>query len=363
MCMKRILVIGMSDTLGGVETYLYNLIKTINKQQYKFDFLVIGQDNKSVFEKEINEIIGDGENHFYYCPNLKKEYLKAKRWLNSFYEKNHFDIIYLNTCTAARISYCVKGINSNTKLVTHSHNGKADNWKGTVTNALFKRYTTNKSVYKIACSDIAYKYLFSDIAHGNWFVPNGVDTNRFSFSEENRKKIRKQLNIGDDKIVIGNVGRFSAQKNQAYFLDLAQTLDDNYLFLLLGNGELKHGFIEKIKERGLEKKFIVLPSKNNVEEYYSAMDIFVMPSLFEGLPITAIEAQCNGISCIFSENITQQVSLSSHCKFVNLDEKEKWIHAIKMLANVRYDGNDVIKRNGFDISSTVKKIEMIFLEL
>ena len=74
--MKRILVIGMSDTLGGVETYLYNLIKTINKQQYKFDFLVIGQDNKSVFEKEINEIIGDGKNHFYYCPNLKKEYLK-----------------------------------------------------------------------------------------------------------------------------------------------------------------------------------------------------------------------------------------------------------------------------------------------
>ena len=161
--MKKILVIGMSDTLGGVETYIYNLIKMIDKKKFTFDFLVIGQDNKSVFEKEINDILGNDKNHFYYSPNLKKHYVETQKWLTQFYKKNQYDIIYLNTCTAARISYCVKGLKNNrTKLITHSHNGKADNWKGSLTNKLIKKYTTKRSAYRLACSDLAYSYLFSD---------------------------------------------------------------------------------------------------------------------------------------------------------------------------------------------------------
>ena len=362
--MKKILVIGMSDTLGGVETYIYNLIKMIDKKKFTFDFLVIGQDNKSVFEKEINDILGNDKNHFYYSPNLKKHYVETQKWLTQFYKKNQYDIIYLNTCTAARISYCVKGLkNNSTKLITHSHNGKADNWKGSLTNKLIKKYTTKRSAYRLACSDLAYSYLFSDSMSGKWFVPNGVEIDRFKFNEVERRIIRVQNNISKDNIVIGNVGRFSAQKNHRYFLDLAEKLDNKFVFLLLGNGELKEEFIEKVKECGLEDKFRVVSAKTDVERYYSAMDVFVMPSIFEGLPITAIEAQCNGLPCVFSTYITQQVKLSSNCEFVDLEDKGKWIEVISNFSKSRYDGVKVITDNKFDIDSTVKMMEMIFEEL
>ena len=362
--MKKILVIGMSDTLGGVETYIYNLIKMIDKKKFTFDFLVIGQDNKSVFEKEINDILGNDKNHFYYSPNLKKHYVETQKWLTQFYKKNQYDIIYLNTCTAARISYCVKGLKNNrTKLITHSHNGKADNWKGSLTNKLIKKYTTKRSAYRLACSDLAYSYLFSDSMSGKWFVPNGVEIDRFKFNEVERRIIRVQNNISKDNIVIGNVGRFSAQKNHRYFLDLAEKLDNKFVFLLLGNGELKEEFIEKVKECGLEDKFRVVSAKTDVERYYSAMDVFVTPSIFEGLPITAIEAQCNGLPCVFSTYITQQVKLSSNCEFVDLEDKGKWIEVISNFSKSRYDGVKVITDNKFDIDSTVKMMEMIFEEL
>lgn len=262
------------------------------------------------------------------------------------------------------ISYCVKGLKNNrTKLITHSHNGKADNWKGSLTNKLIKKYTTKRSAYRLACSDLAYSYLFSDSMSGKWFVPNGVEIDRFKFNEVERRIIRVQNNISKDNIVIGNVGRFSAQKNHRYFLDLAEKLDNKFVFLLLGNGELKEEFIEKVKECGLEDKFRVVSAKTDVERYYSAMDVFVMPSIFEGLPITAIEAQCNGLPCVFSTYITQQVKLSSNCEFVDLEDKGKWIEVISNFSKSRYDGVKVITDNKFDIDSTVKMMEMIFEEL
>ena len=215
----------------------------------------------------------------------------------------------------------------------------------------------------MACSDLAYSYLFSDSMSGKWFVPNGVEIDRFKFNEVERRIIRVQNNISKDNIVIGNVGRFSAQKNHRYFLDLAEKLDNKFVFLLLGNGELKEEFIEKVKECGLEDKFRVVSAKADVERYYSAMDVFVMPSIFEGLPITAIEAQCNGLPCVFSTYITQQVKLSSNCEFVDLEDKGKWIEVISNFSKSRYDGVKVITDNKFDLDSTVKMMEMIFEEL
>ena len=133
--------------------------------------------------------------------------------------------------------------------------------------------------------------------------------------------------------------------------------------ITFGNGELKEEFIEKVKECGLEDKFRVVSAKTDVERYYSAMDVFVMPSIFEGLPITAIEAQCNGLPCVFSTYITQQVKLSSNCEFVDLEDKGKWIEVISNFSKSRYDGVKVITDNKFDIDSTVKMMEMIFEEL
>ena len=220
-------------------------------------------------------------------------------------------------------------------------------------------------------------YLF-DKEYSNYFytVMGGMSLLEAFFTAPEKSLKKYEMNdsdddvcfeyeIGDskDNIVIGNVGRFSAQKNHRYFLDLAEKLDNKFVFLLLGNGELKEEFIEKVKECGLEDKFRVVSAKTDVERYYSAMDVFVMPSIFEGLPITAIEAQCNGLPCVFSTYITQQVKLSSNCEFVDLEDKGKWIEVISNFSKSRYDGVKVITDNKFDLDSTVKMMEMIFEEL
>lgn len=358
--MKKILIIGMSCTLGGVETYIYNLIKNIEHTKYYIDFLIIGRDETSVFENEIEGILHDGKSHFFYTPNLKKAPIKTIRWLYDFYRNKKYDVIYLNTCTAARIMYCIFGINLNAKLITHSHNGQADDIIGKFNNRIFKRYTTKKSVVKLACSDIAYHYLFSDLPTGKWFLPNGVDTKRFSFNEKNRIKIREELQIDNDWRVIGCVGRFTDQKNHKYLIDIAENLNPKHIFLLIGDGKKKQEIKDMINLRGIRDKFLILDSQNDIERYYSAMDAFIMPSIFEGLPITAVEAQCNGLPCIFSDTITRQVSLSNNCYFLPLSDKMAWIRTLYEVTGNRYEGKKVIEKAGFDVESSALVISELF---
>lgn len=361
--MKNILVIGMSDTLGGVETYLFNLIKGINKTDLNFDFLILG-NGKSVFQQEINLSIGDGKNHFYNCPLLKKNFLKGEKWLKRFYNKHNYDIIYMNTCTSARIMYCLEGLRGDgTILISHSHNGKADNIVGNVNNFLFRGLTTKKSYLKLACSDIAYHYLYTGNPKGRWFVPNGINVNRFKFNALNRKLIRKKYEISSDTLVLGCVGRFTKQKNQTFLIQLSKIINRDVKFLLLGNGELKNIFIDELKNNNINDKFILLDAKNDVEKYYSAFDLLLMPSLFEGLPITAIEAQCNGMDCLLSNKITKQVKLSNHCKFFSLDNINAWSDYINNFKAQRYEGETVVKSNGFDEESTISIMTDVFENL
>lgn len=358
---KKILIIGMSDIIGGVETYIYNLIRLINKDKYHFDFLVIGQGIHSVFENEINALLNDGKNHFFYCPNLKKHYIKAHRWLKDFYRQNKYDIIYLNTCTSARISYCRYALKkSRTKLITHSHNGRADNYIGEINNKIFKRYTTNKSSKLLACSDVAYKYMFSNKPSGKWFIPNGVRTDRFKYNQIERETLRRKLNIPEEKIVIGCVGRFSAQKNYGYLVDLSELLPEKYCFLCIGDGDEKEAIKSRIIAEYKQDYFIILDSQKDIERYYNAMDIFVMPSIFEGLPITAIEAQCNGLPCVFSDTITKQVGLTDNCSFISLQNKKEWATTITQQDIKRCDGESIIAEKGFDELAPVLLLEELF---
>lgn len=357
--MKRVLIIGMSPVLGGVEMYIYNLIKFMNKDEYMFDFLVIS-DKKSVFEKEINDLINDNKNHFYYSPNLKKNYFKARKWLMDFYSTHIYDLVYLNTCTSARINYCIDAINRGGKLITHSHNGCG---LSILNNKIYRKYIRNKSDKLLSCSDIAAEWLFGKGTTNVRMIANGVDTGRFKYDSDERERIRYEYHIPNDNIVIGHVGRFFKQKNQKYFIKLAKNLSDNYKFMLIGDGELKENFFKSVLNESLEDRFILLPSQDDVERYYSAMDIFAMPSVFEGLPIVAVEAQATGLPCVFSDNISKQTDLSGRCKFVPLNELELWIKTINEINIERYDGKLCIENNGFGVNSTVKVIDSIFREV
>ena len=353
--MKKILVIGLSHILGGVETYIYNVTRFIDKNKYYFDYLIIGEE-KSVFENETNKLFDDQKNHFYYCPNLKKHYIKGKKWLKNFSENHKYDYVYLNTCTSAKYQYCSYLLKNGSKLISHSHNGSGNS---KINNAVFRPIITKKSWYKLACSDLAGKWLFGDNCSDFTIIPNGVDVDRFKFSETNRKAIRKKYNISNKEIIIGHVGRFDKQKNHYYFIELAKSLPNNYIFMLIGDGSTKSELVVLIKNNNLDDRFIIIPSKDDIEKYYSAMDLFVMPSLYEGLPIVSVEAQTNGLSCIFSDNVSKQSNLSNHCVFLPLQDVKKWVEQIRNSSHKRFDGEEEICKRKFDIKSTVKMIESI----
>lgn len=358
--MKKVLIIGMTGILGGVETYIYNMIRFIDKEKFDFDFLIIGQGKISVYEKEINELLHDDRNHFYYAPSLKRNYFRGRQWLKEFYDFHNYDMIYMNTCTAARINYCKYAIKKqNIKLLTHSHNGSSSSKLGGINHKIFRHYTTKYSDVRLACSELAYHWMFDDMPDKSAIVPNGIDPQRFKFSVIDKEQIRRKLGIADEKIVVGHVGRFSEQKNQDFFIKLIKELDKKFVVLCIGEGETKELILKKIKKEKLEKRFVIIDVQSDIEKYYSAMDVFLMPSMFEGLPIVAVEAQCNGLTCIFSNNVSRQIDLSGKSKFIGLDRIDAWINALKNMNFTRYNGVDVIEKAGFSIRNTVQIISKI----
>lgn len=357
--MKKVLIIGMTSILGGVETYLYNVVKFLDKKDIEIDFLVIGDSKKAVFENELVNILGCNKKHFYYTPSVKKNPIKAVKWLRGFYQAKMYDVIYMNTCTSARIVYCSYAINKlGAKLITHSHNGNAiSKFKG-INNRIFRHYTTKHSSVKVACSEKAYNWLFDDEFKEENIIPNGIDVDRFAFSEKVRNAVRSAVGL-EGKVVIGHIGRFSVQKNHCFFIELAKQLDAHYQFLLIGDGDQKAKFIEQIWSNDLQERFTIIDVCGDIEKYYSAMDIFVMPSLFEGLPIVAVEAQCNGLHCVFSDTVSIQADISNNCMFVPLDNVKLWVDVILNCSYKRYDGKSIVRDAGFSIQNTSVMIKEI----
>ncbi len=356
----KILIIGLCNEMGGTENYIYNLLKKIKLTLFYFDFLIVDDGKKTPYEDEINKLFNDDNNHFYYCPNLKRHYITGSRWLKNFYDKKAYDLIYMNATTAAKTAYCRYAIDIlRTPIVTHSHRSEGK----IINHILYKPYTIKHSIYKLACSKNAANWMFKKNDPNVVIIPNGIDTDIFRFNLMQRNIIRKEYNISDEQIIIGHVGRFSKEKNHLFFIILSKMLDDKYIFMCIGDGPLKKHFISNIKEQGLENRFKIISTRKDVYRFYSAMDIFVMPSYNEGLPIVSVEAQCAGLKPIFSDTISKETNISGFCKYLPLSMPDKWIQTIKNMDIKRFDGVDVIKKKGFDMADTALKVEKLFQKI
>ena len=343
--------------MGGTENYIYNLIKLIDKRKYTFDFLVVEDGNKTPYEEEINSLINDGENHFYYCPNSKKNYIAGKKWLKTFYYNHHYDLIYMNATTAAKTFYCKYAIDKQKiPMIMHSH--RSDGRK--LNHTLFKNYSNKHSCIKLACSQNAAKWMFGNKKEQATIIPNGIDTDRFAFSDFYRKQMRSEFGYTDDDIVLGHVGRFSEEKNHKYLVDLASRLDTKYKFLCVGEGPTKARIQDSIQKNGLENRFTILPVRKDVNRLYSVMDAFIMPSFNEGLPIVSVEAQCSGLKCLFSDTVSKETNLSGKCKYLPLVEIDRWVETINTMVFDRYDGITAITESGFSMKKTAIVVEKYF---
>ena len=195
-------------------------------------------------------------------------------------------------------------------------------------------------------------------------IRNAIEEERFLFDLEKRNQLRKQYSL-DGKFVIGNVARFMKQKNHTFTLDLFKKIHDinkDSVLMLLGDGELLEEMKLKAKELGIENSVMFMGNVDNTNEMYQAMDLFLLPSLFEGLPVVGIEAQAAGLKCIMSDTITKEVEITNNVEFISLNASiGKWVESILNKKNYeRKNMKDAIINAGYSISVEAKKLQKIY---
>lgn len=363
---KRILVIGLTERMGGVETFIYNTTKFSDKNKYVYDFLVHGAD-RTVFQKKITEFYNN-EKHFFFVPNFKKHPIKALRALYKFYKVNgnKYDFVHLETGATSEIVYVFPFCLFNRfKVIVHSHNG---NGYSPFINFLFRPLVNITSSIKLACSIEAAKWLFGEKKLSEVrIINNGIDTDRFTFNSNRRQIIRNHYQIDDNTILIGHIGRFSEQKNHQFIIKVFSNIKKkhpNSKLMLLGVGELQTEVKQQIIQLGLENDVIFCGLQSNTEDFYSAFDVFLMPSLYEGLPIVGIEAQSEGLPCFFSSNISKLIKITDNANILSLEmSPSTWANKIlktHQILQERENYSKTILDKGFSIKSTVKELEKIY---
>ena len=347
---------------AGIETMLMNFYRNIDRDAVQFDFLC-NKSKPGDYDEEIKKLGGN----IYVSPGLNpfKWYEYQEYMKRLFKEHPEYKVIHCqNEAMGFPALYAAKKANVPIRI-SHSHN--------TVTRFDFK--WPIKILYKyllrfvatdcFACGTDAGKYLFGkevDVIH------NAIDIEKFKYSEINREKVRSELNISK-KFVIGHVGRFEPQKNHLFLIKMFfeyQKLNNNAILLLIGTGSLEKKIKKIVENLKIKDKVIFLGSVQNVNDYYNAMDVFVLPSLHEGLPVVGIEAQINGLPCIFSTKITPEVKIIPESKFLKINKNyyNEWCSEIKKHENMtRNDVSKFIASSGYSINDEVKKLEQRYLKM
>lgn len=355
----RILQIGMSDSLGGIETFIINLYRNIDKNKFQFDFIDMTK-NGICYKDEIERMGGK----IYKVTPRKESIIKNKNELRKIIIENNYKIMHFHLNTLSYVTPIIIAQNlKNIKIIIHSHN----QWKGKNIKTLFldkiNRCRIKKDkIIKLACSDVAGKWIFKNEKFQ--IIDNGIDLEKFAFSEDKRQKIRKELNIDEDCVVIGHVGAFREQKNHNYLIDIFNEYlknNSNAMLLLIGEGNLKNEIQEKVNTLKITNKVKFLGLRNDTDYLYSSMDYFIFPSFFEGLPIAMIEAQASGVNCIASNKITDEVCINNNVKLIDINKKpNEWASEIKSLSDL--SKRKIINKNlnKYNLKETIKKMEDIY---
>jgi glycosyltransferase involved in cell wall biosynthesis len=358
----RILHVVSSLNAGGMENYIMNLYRCMDREQIQFDFMV-HHKARGLFEDEI-ERMGGKVYHFSVLDT--KNLIKYRIELSDFFDEHREYRILHGHLSSLAVFYLGAAKEHNVPWrIVHSHGGGfLHTPKGVAKYLLFRTAKWNSNI-RLACSTEAGKYLFGKDTFE--FVPNGVEVNRFAFQLEKRNEMRKKLNL-EQNYVIGHVGRFNLQKNHKYLLKIFKEVlakCPRARLLLLGDGELLDEIKKLAEEMGLRNAMIFAGVHKDVESYYQAMDAFVLPSLFEGLPVTGIEAQYSGLPCFFSDKITREVAICHDVSFLMISDENLhcWVDAI-VNTKAKLDRSHLaITTTMFDAQASAVAMAQRYLEL
>ena len=350
----RVLVIGMTNILGGVETFIRNTYSKFNYDMFEVDYLHHSNDG-ILFENEFKK---NGSNIFY-CDKFLRHPIKAYKKIKKIIVDGKYDVIHCNACSANMIVYFLPAlfIKNRPLLVMHSHNASSDK---KIRHYVF-RFILNRVIdIKFACSEKAGKWMYGKNKKFD-IISNGIDIDKFKYDKDKRTRLRNKYNIKNDDIVLGSVGRLEKVKNHQFIINMMNKLPEKYKYFIVGEGSLKTELLKIIEENKLENRVFILNNSDTIYELYQMFDIFVMPSLFEGLPMVCVEAQVAGLPLILSDIISRDTKLVDNVKFVSLSTESEWINLIK---STILNSNRLIEQDGifseYDNKKVAIKIEEVF---
>ena len=358
----RVLHILQRMEAGGTQALLMNIYRNINREKVQFDFLV-EYPNRQFYDDEIESMGGK-----IYRTSVREDLniFKFCRYLNKFFkEHREYKIVHVHAYSIG--FFCLRAAKRNDipTRIAHSHsNGMTNDNKKYIKLLMQKLYPMYATDY-FACSEEAGKYLFRKRQFH--ILPNAIDSAKFVSDANIRKDIRQELGVSNH-FVIGHVGRFRPEKNHKFLINVfaeIKKLKGNATLILVGTGESENEIKKQIQTKELENDVIFLNNRKDMYRIYQAMDVFIFPSLYEGLGIVAVEAQAAGIPIICSEGLPPETEITPLYKRIPLSYgAEKWANeAINAAKNPAHHTNmqKYVIDAGFDMSATADKIEEFYL--
>ena len=357
--MKRILVSGLSVDIGGIGALLTNMVscnKQIgNSKDVVFDFLV---PHKSEYLSFLEK-----ENYTYYEVPSLTHIISYILILKNIFRKNHYDYIWINNTSKVDLFLPLLAKRmGKAKVIQHSHGVECEE-KG-IKRLIFKlceflwgRAYENLIDVPLACSELSADFFYtkSSLRNSCLVLHNGIFLEKFKYNEKARSDTRGMLGIDSSEIILlGAVGRLTRVKNYSFLIELMSLLPQNYYCVIVGEGEDEDLLKGQIRELKLEDRVKLLGKRNDIPDLLCAMDLFVMPSLYEGLPFSIIEAQASGLRCLVSDGISEEANLFGNVTCINLSEIIDWKkQCLKTLDNIdRIQCNMCVKQSGYSIEES-----------
>lgn len=367
----KVLEIGPSNFgKGGLSSIAWNWYKNFNHSKLQIHFLACAKpDNKYI------EIIEENEDSFYYIGHKTFLIRKLKEFFitKKIAKSNNYDCIHIHASNAfeAFIYYlAVKNYCDNMIIHSHSTGVIRDSIIKAVIKNIFhkicRRLICGKKIIRLACSEKAGKWMYPE-KYKFTIINNGIETSKFIYNDHIRKEKRNELGI-DNKLVVGHIGKFNYVKNHTFLIDIFNEVykqNTNAVLFLIGEGELENQIKDKVHNLGLDEAVIFYGTTPYANEFYQAMDCFVLPSHFEGMPLVLIEAQAAALKCVCSDSITYEAKITDLLEHIPLSsEPKKWAEKILEYANYeRKDMSNIIKEVGFDIKYSAKQLENLYCSL
>lgn len=337
---------------------LINYYRFMDHKRVQFDFYYA--EDSSFVQKNEMQMLGAG---IYPIPAYSKPFAFHHALYCAFKEKNYQIVhVHLNTMSVFAL-FAAWRANVPVRIC---HNHSTAHWsegKVTLLKYLLRPFNGIFANRYFACGNVAGRWLYGKRCMDSGkvtVIPNAIETKRFMYDPDARSRLRQELGIDERTFVVGHVGRFKHQKNHRYLLsvfrDVLYQKPDSVL-LLVGDGGKQAEIQRLANETGIASRVIFAGVRNDVDKLYSVMDVFCLPSYYEGMPLVAWEAQCNGLPCVISDTVTPETKMTNNVRFVSLTEEKAWVEAVLSMQRSNEQIDPVI-----DMGICGKKLEKIYLD-